>query len=88
METNNLKEMTMGLIKDYIKARTEGIITKASDKASTIISTMMAGLLLFLCICCAVFFASFTAAFSLSDYLGKPYLGFLAVCGFYLLVGV
>jgi hypothetical protein len=88
MENINLKEMTGKLIKDYIKARTEGIITRVSDKASSVVSAMLAGLLLFLCLCCTVFFASFTAAFSFSNYLGKPYVGFLVVCGFYLLLGI
>ena len=88
MENINLKEMTIGLIKDYIKAHTEGILTKASEKASSFISKMLAGLLLFLCICCTVFFASFTLAFSISNHFEKPYLGFLVVCGLYLLLGL
>jgi hypothetical protein len=88
MENINLKDLTLGLIKGYIKARTEGVLTKASDRLSSFISKVIAGIFLFICISCTIFFASFTAAFSLSDYLGKPYMGFLAICGFYLFLGL
>src|SRR4051812_8492342 len=82
MENLNLKNFTTDLIKEYIKARTEGILSKAADKISSAIAMLLAGMLLFTCTCCTIFFASFTAAFSLSNYIGKPYIGFLAVCGF------
>ena len=88
MENVNLKDLTIGLIKEYIKARTEGVLTKAADRLSSFISKVAAGIFLFTCIFCTVFFGSFTAAFSLSDYFGKPYLGFLVICGFYFLLGL
>lgn len=88
MENINLKDLTIGLIKGYMKSRAENILTHAADRFSSFASRLIAGFFLFACICCTVFFASFTAAFSLSDYFGKPYIGFLAVCGFYLLLGL
>jgi hypothetical protein len=88
MENVNLKNMITGLIKDYIKVRAEGILTKAADKISSAVSMLFAGIILFTCIGCTIFFASFTAAFSLSNYFGKPYMGFLVVCGFYLMLGL
>jgi hypothetical protein len=88
MENVNFKDFTTELIKEYIKARTEGMLTRAADRLSSFISRVIAAIILFICMCCTIFFASFTAAFSVSDYLGKPYMGFLAVCGFYLSLGL
>jgi hypothetical protein len=84
----NLKGIIAGLIKEYVKAHTEGLITKATDRLSSFISRIIAAIVLFTCMACTVFFGSFTAAFYLSEFLGKPYLGFLAICGLYFLSGL
>jgi hypothetical protein len=84
----NAKGVITELIKGYVKAHTEGLITKAADKLSSFMARIIAAVVLFVCMACTVFFGSFTAAFYLSELLGKPYLGFLAICGIYFLFGL
>jgi hypothetical protein len=84
----NLKGIIAELIKEYVRARTEGLITKATDRLSSFISRIIAAIVLFACMACTVFFGSFTVAFYLSELLGRPYLGFLTICGLYFLFGL
>lgn len=73
---------------DYGRTTIEIIKLKAVDKASDVIATNIPRLLFISLIAFSLLFFNLGLAFWLSDLLGKVYLGFLVVGGFYLLIGI
>jgi hypothetical protein len=73
---------------DYTTTSIELVRLKAVDKVSDVISTVIPHALVLCLIVLALLFVSLGLSFWIGDLLGKTYLGFLVVGGFYLLVGV
>jgi len=73
---------------DYSRTTIEIIKLKTVDKVSEIISSTIPRLIVFSLIAFALLFLNLGLGFWLSEVLGKIYLGFLIVGGFYLLIGI
>jgi membrane-bound ClpP family serine protease len=73
---------------DYGRTTIEITKLKAVDKASDVISTNIPRLVLISLTAFALLFLNLGLAFWLSDILGRVYLGFMALGGFYLLLGL
>lgn len=81
-------EETVQHLKQYVNTKVAqaklGAAESISDVASVFIAKMMAGFVFFL----FVLFGSGAAALAIGDAFGKPWLGWLLVAGFYLLLGL
>ena len=71
---------------DYGRTTIEIVKLKAVDKASDVVSTTIPRLVVISLIAFSLLFINLGLAFWLSDLLGRVYLGFLVVGGFYLLL--
>lgn len=88
---NNTIDKLEGLtdhVKEYVNARIELTKLKLAEKTSLIISNLIAVTVVVLLALFVIVFGSIAGAWALSDYIGKPYSGFLIVAGFYLLLGI
>jgi hypothetical protein len=79
---DNIKENIM----DYVETRINIIKLKAINTGGNILSGIIAGVLAALLGFFMLFFLSFSAAYAISSAAEKPFLGFLCVGGFYLLL--
>ena len=77
-----------GLIKEYVNTRIDAAKLSAAEKISLIISNLVAGAIVAIVFLFFLFFASIAGAYALSDWIGKPYSGFLIVAGIYLFFGI
>jgi hypothetical protein len=84
---DKLEELT-DHVKEYINTRVELTKLRLAEKTSLIISNLVAVTVVVLLFLFVIFFGSFAGAWALSDWIGKPYSGFLIVAGFYLLLGI
>ena len=82
--TGTLKEN----LEDYIETRIDLIKFKTAEKGASAISGIIVGVALFIFSMFILLFLSFSAAYAISYATQKPYLGFLAVAGFYILLVV
>jgi hypothetical protein len=73
---------------DYTKTSIELVKLKAVDRVSDAVSTAVPHAIVLCLICLALLFLSLGLSFWIGDLLGKTYLGFLVVGGFFLLVGL
>ena len=75
-------------VKEYINTRVELTKLRIAEKVSLVIGDLIAIAIVILLFLLMVIFGSVAGAWALSDWLGKPYAGFLIVAGFYLLLGI
>jgi len=72
---------------DYIETRVELIKLKAISKSGIAISGMITVVITIILAFFVLVFLSFSAAFAIAEITGRNSLGFLAIAGFYGLVG-
>jgi hypothetical protein len=75
-------------VKEYINTRVELTKLRLAEKTSLVIGNLIAVIIVVLLFLFFIVFGSFAGAWALSDWIGKPYSGFLIVAGFYLLLGI
>jgi hypothetical protein len=83
-EEGTLKENA----EDYIETRIDIIKLKAIQKSGVALSGLITGVLTAFIGLFVLVFLSFSAAFAVAELIGKNSLGFLAIAGFYTLLGV
>ncbi|HEY8895592.1 MAG TPA: phage holin family protein [Niastella sp.] len=75
-------------LKEYINTRIELAKLHIAEKASLVISNIIAVCIVVLFLLLVLVFGSIAGAWALSEWIGKPYSGFLIVAGVYLLLGI
>ncbi|OQP55923.1 hypothetical protein A4H97_20255 [Niastella yeongjuensis] len=75
-------------VKEYINTRVELTKLQIAEKTSLIISQLIAITIVALFFLLFLIFGSIAGAWALSNWIGKPYAGFLIVAGIYLLLGI
>lgn len=75
------------IAREYVETQIELLKIQAAEKISTLVATVMAYAILSFFLLFFLLFASVALAYVLSDWIGKPYAGFLIVAGLYLLIG-
>jgi hypothetical protein len=94
LNTANMKdtlEKLEGLtdhVKEYVNARVELTKLRIAEKTSLVLSDLIAATVVVLLFLFVLIFGSIAGAWALSDWIGKPYSGFLIVAGFYLVLGI
>jgi len=73
-------------IKEYAELRLEKVRLNLAEKSSGLIANLVARLMIILAFSLALIFASIALAIGLGYWWGNMGLGFLAVCGIYLLL--
>lgn len=73
---------------DYLETRVELWKLKATQKSSDIVSTIASKLISICLLMLFVMLVNIGIALLLGEWLGKPYYGFLALAGFYLIAGL
>ncbi|HKC69772.1 MAG TPA: hypothetical protein VKG26_16150 [Bacteroidia bacterium] len=73
---------------DYSKTTVELFKLKVIDKTSEIVSSLVSQLIIFAVVALFVFIVNIGLSLWVGEMLGKPYYGFFAVAGFYLLVAL
>jgi uncharacterized membrane protein YqjE len=76
-----------GRAQEYVETQVELLKVQAAEKISSLLANILAWLILTFFLLFFLLFASVALAWVLSDWLGRPYTGFLLVAGLYLLVG-
>ncbi len=87
MEQNKLEEVTTN-VNAYLKTNIEIIKLELVEQASNIGSRLIANFLVLTVAFLFILFISLSAGFYLSNYFGNNYLGFMAVAGFYFIIGL
>lgn len=75
-------------LKEYLNTRISLAKLEIAERISRVIAWAAAAVLVFFVLLIFIVFLSLSAAHGIGDALGKPYLGFLIVAGFYLLVAL
>jgi uncharacterized membrane protein YqjE len=75
-------------VKEYVNTRVELTKLSLAEKTSLLIGNLIAVTIVVLLFLFVIVFGSIAGAWALSDWIGKPYSGFLIVAGFYLLLGI
>jgi hypothetical protein len=75
-------------VKDYVNTRVELTKLRIAEKTSLILGDLIAIGIVAMFFLFVLLFGSIAGAWALSDWIGKPYSGFLIVAGFYLLLGI
>ncbi len=75
-------------VKDYIETRIDIMKLQAINKGAPVISGAITGIAVAFLGIFIIMFLSFSAAYAISDATDKPFLGFLIVAGFYILLAV
>jgi fatty acid desaturase len=73
---------------EYGKTSYELVKLKAVDKSSDVVSSLIPHSIVFVLIALFLLFLNLGLAFWLGEILGKTYLGFLVVAGFYVFMGI
>jgi hypothetical protein len=73
-------------LKEYVEVRVEEVRLKVAEHSSGLIANLMARIMIFLAFCLALIFASIAMGIALGNWWGSLALGFLAVCGIYLIL--
>ncbi|MEP7108512.1 MAG: phage holin family protein [Ferruginibacter sp.] len=73
---------------DYLETRMDLLKLQVINKSSDATSSIVSGLTILFILKVAIFILSIGLAIWVGELLGKLYLGFFAVGGFYILVGV
>lgn len=89
MEDNTkLFESLLERATEYGKTSYELVKLKVVDKSSDIVSSFIPHSIVFILIASFLLFLNLGLAFWLGEILGKIYLGFLVVAGFYVFTGI
>lgn len=83
-ETSSLKDN----VQDYVETKLDIIKLKVISKGAPLISNIIVGVALAFLAIFILMFLSFSAAYAISDATNRPFLGFLCVAGFYILLAV
>lgn len=87
-DTKNNVEELLEQTSDYVETRLDlfklQVIQKLSESASSIASKLVFGIIIVI----FIMVANIGIALLLGDWFGKAYLGFFALAGFYLIVGL
>ncbi|MBL7747983.1 MAG: phage holin family protein [Chitinophagaceae bacterium] len=75
-------------VKEYINNRIDAVKLSAAEKASAITANVLAGIFVALILFLFIIFGGVALALVLGIWLGKMWLGFLLVAGFYLLLAL
>jgi hypothetical protein len=75
-------------VKDYITTKVEITKLRLAEKTSLTIGNIIAAVVVAVLFLFVILFGSIAGAWALSDWIGKNYVGFLIVAGFYLLVAI
>jgi hypothetical protein len=75
-------------VKEYIDTKIDIIKLKAINQGGAAVSNVIVGVALAFLGIFIIMFLSFSAAYAISTATEKPYLGFLIVAGFYILLAV
>ncbi|MBO9200966.1 MULTISPECIES: phage holin family protein [Niastella] len=75
-------------VKEYINIRVELAKLAIAEKTSRVVSQIIAVTIVTLFFLFVLVFGSIAGAWALSDWIGKPYAGFLIVAGIYMLLGI
>ncbi len=86
--TLSLIESLFAQLKDYVDNRIELFKLKIVDKASGIASAIVTGVIMFIVLLLFFLFLNIGIALLIGDLLGKSYLGFLILAGFYAIAGL
>ncbi len=84
----SLFESLFANVKEYFKERIDLIKLKLVDKASTIVSSILSFLVIFVVLIFFLFCLNVGVALYIGSLIGKTYLGFLIVAGFYAIAGL
>jgi preprotein translocase subunit SecF len=75
-------------VKDYVETKIDIIKLKAISKGAPLAANIIMGVALAFLGIFILMFLSFSAAYAISDATDRPFLGFLIVAGFYILLAV
>jgi len=75
-------------VKEYINTRVELTKLQIAEKSSLVVSQVIAGTIVALFFLLFLIFGSIAGAWALSNWIGKPYSGFLIVAGIYFVLGI
>lgn len=75
-------------LKAYVNTRVELTKLQIAEKVSLIVSQLIAVAIVALFFLLFLIFGSIAGAWALSNWIGKPYSGFLIVAGIYLVLGI
>jgi hypothetical protein len=75
-------------VKEFVDTKIDIIKLKAISKGAPMISNIIVGVALAFLGIFIIMFLSFSAAYAISSATEKPFLGFLLVAGFYILLAV
>jgi hypothetical protein len=75
-------------VKEYVNTRISIVKLEIAEKVSKLGAWIIGVVLLFFILLFFIVFLSLSAAHGIGDALGKPYLGFLIIGAFYLLLGL
>jgi hypothetical protein len=75
-------------VKQYVNNRIESAKLSTAEKSSAVIATLIAGATIAVVFIFFLIFAGVALSIGLGEWLGIPWLGFLIMALFYLLVGV
>jgi hypothetical protein len=76
------------LAQEYVETQVELLKVQAAEKISLLVSKIMAYMVLSFFLLFFLLFASIALAYVLSEWMGRPYAGFLTVAAIYLVLGV
>ena len=89
MEDNKkLFESLLERAAEYGKTSYELVKLKAVDKSSDVVSSLIPNSIFFVLIASFLLFLNLGLAFWLGEILGRTYLGFFVVAGFYIFTGI
>lgn len=75
-------------VREYVQTRIEQAKLEIAEKTSLVIGNLIAVAVVMVLFLFVLVFGSIACAWALSDWLGEPWIGFLIVAGFYLLLGI
>jgi hypothetical protein len=75
-------------VKEYITTKVELAKLRLAEKTSLTVGNLIAAVVVAVLFLFVMLFGSIAGAWALSDWIGKRYIGFLIVAGFYLLLAI
>lgn len=73
---------------DYLETRLDLLKLQAVNKSSDVTSSVVSRMIILLMVAFAIFILNMGLALWVGELLGKVYLGFFVIAGFYMLVGL
>jgi uncharacterized membrane protein YdbT with pleckstrin-like domain len=84
---NNAEDFATS-VRDYADARIDEVKLSVAEKTSAVIANLAARIIVVMVFVFFIFFAGIALALLLSEWLGKWWIGFLIVAGFFLLAAI